>query len=252
MWVRYLRGALRATGTSSWPWTPTPKGTTLNSGRSPILGAGGSSLSSLSRCATGRLRAMGDPKEAIEKPTSPCLRRHAEPLNGSLDTRYVLRAAEEIGRRAQGQATSTSLSSGRLSFRGRSMRWSSRRSARDSGKMPGVISVSPYHPEFLRESTAIKDYYEPGAIVSSVQLDPDDPCGGPRTLVGMSRHLPVEPNVVPIRRPRPSIRQQLLARGQDQLRQRDRQHLQGVGHRQPRGDGHPLRRYAAQHLARPI
>jgi GDP-mannose 6-dehydrogenase len=67
---------------------------------------------------------------------------------------------------------------------------------RTSGMHAGVDFGVAYYPEFLRESTAIKDYYDPGTIVFG-QFEDD--VRSISTLVRLVGHLPVEPIVVPIR-----------------------------------------------------
>jgi len=65
-----------------------------------------------------------------------------------------------------------------------------------SGKKAGVDFGVAYYPEFLREGTAIADYYSPGAIVFG-ELDGDK--RSTETLKALCAHINVEPHVIPIR-----------------------------------------------------
>jgi GDP-mannose 6-dehydrogenase len=67
---------------------------------------------------------------------------------------------------------------------------------RTSGKVPGVDFGVVYYPEFLRESTAINDYYNPGVIVFGAL--PGDNSSIER-LRALCAHLPVAPTVVQMR-----------------------------------------------------
>ncbi len=63
-----------------------------------------------------------------------------------------------------------------------------------SGKMAGTGFGVGYYPEFLRESTAIKDYYDPGLIVFGFM---DEPTGD--RLHDLNKDLPCEIHRVDIR-----------------------------------------------------
>ncbi|MBW9113237.1 UDP-glucose/GDP-mannose dehydrogenase family protein [Rhizobium cauense] len=67
---------------------------------------------------------------------------------------------------------------------------------RASGKIAGREFGVAYYPEFLRESTAIADYYRPGAIVFGQYADDTRSIEALRTLVG---HIGVTPHVIPMR-----------------------------------------------------
>ena len=70
---------------------------TLNQGRSPILEPGLDAIIA-EQVRSGRLKAIGDPREAIaETDVSFVCVGTPSRFNGSLDSGYVLRAAEEIG-----------------------------------------------------------------------------------------------------------------------------------------------------------
>lgn len=63
-----------------------------------------------------------------------------------------------------------------------------------SGKKAGVDFGMGYYPEFLRESTAIEDYYDPGLIVFGA-LDE----GTAKILTDINKNLPCDINVVDLR-----------------------------------------------------
>lgn len=65
-----------------------------------------------------------------------------------------------------------------------------------SGKIAGVDFGVAYYPEFLRESTAIADYYEPGAIVFGQYGDDERSIDVLKAIVA---HINVEPHVIPLR-----------------------------------------------------
>ncbi|RDJ06730.1 nucleotide sugar dehydrogenase [Rhizobium grahamii] len=67
---------------------------------------------------------------------------------------------------------------------------------RASGKVAGRDFGVAYYPEFLRESTAIADYYKPGAIVFGQYADDTRSIDVLRELVGS---IGVTPHVIPMR-----------------------------------------------------
>jgi hypothetical protein len=92
-----------------------------------------------------------------------------------------------------------------------------------SGKIAGKDFGVGYYPEFLRESTAIEDYYDPGLIVFGA-LD-----ARPTILNELNRDLPCVCPRGDLRDRRDGeIHLEHLAGGQGDLRQRDRQHRQGL------------------------
>ncbi|MEK1895455.1 MAG: nucleotide sugar dehydrogenase [Rhizobium sp.] len=64
-----------------------------------------------------------------------------------------------------------------------------------SGKIAGRDFGVAYYPEFLRESTAIADYYKPGAIVFGQYADDTRSIDALKSLV---RHIDVTPHVIPM------------------------------------------------------
>jgi len=65
-----------------------------------------------------------------------------------------------------------------------------------SGKIAGVDFGVAYYPEFLRESSAIADYYKPGAIVFGQFADDTRSI---EVLKSMVAHIGVVPHVIPMR-----------------------------------------------------
>ncbi len=65
---------------------------------------------------------------------------------------------------------------------------------RESGKTAGVDFGMGYYPEFLRESTAIEDYYDPGLIVFGALDD-----GTAEILTEINKDLPCKIHVVDLR-----------------------------------------------------
>jgi GDP-mannose 6-dehydrogenase len=172
------------------------KVTTLNQGRSPILEPGLEPIIA-EQVRSGRLKAIGDPKEAIEETdvSFVCVGTPSR-FNGSLDTGYVLRAAEEIGRALKEKDEFHTVVFRSTILPGTMDQAIIPALARASGKTPGVDFGVGYHPEFLRESTAIKDYYEPGTVIIGA-LDGDD--ATVEVLRDINAAMPVEPKVVPIK-----------------------------------------------------
>lgn len=145
--------------------TSEQKVATINAGRSPIVEEG---LAELIRrgVESGRLRATTHGQQAIENSDLSFVCVGTPSLaNGSLDLTHVVRVCEEIGR-AIGKK--------------RSFHTVVMRSTMLPGSMAGVVipvlenfsgkragegfGVAIY-PEFLREGSAIRDYYEAGTIV---------------------------------------------------------------------------------------
>ena len=143
---------------------------TLNAGRSPIVEPGLEEIIA-AEVAAGRLRAISDPTAAIAGTdiSFVCVGTPSR-FNGSLDTGYVLRAAEEIGARADDEKRrTTSSSSARPSCPAPWRARSSRRSPVPRARRRGVDFGVAYYPEFLRESTAIQRLLRSRARSSSAR-----------------------------------------------------------------------------------
>lgn len=168
----------------------------LNAGQSPIVEPGLDAIIE-EQVANGRLRAVQDPAFAIENTdlTYVCVGTPSR-FNGSLDTGYMLRAAEEIGQALKNKTAFHVVVVRSTVLPGTMEEVVIPALARTSGKTPGVDFGVAYYPEFLRESTAIRDYYDPGAIVFGA-MDEDDL--SIERLRALNSHLPVTPTVVSIK-----------------------------------------------------
>ena len=221
----------------------------VNGGTSPIVEPGLEEILA-DEVRRGRLRAISDRLQAILDTdiTFVCVGTPSR-FNGSLDTGY--RAARRRGdrprAREEGRLPHGRLPldhpaghDGRVDHPDAGARCRARRRASTSGS--GTIPSSCARARRSRTTTT-------RGPSSSARWTDD--AARSRRLADINAAMPVEPKVVPIKTAE-AIKyiNNSLARAQGQLLERDRQHLQGVRHRQPRGDGDPLRRHAAQHLAR--
>lgn len=115
--------------------------------------------------------------------------------NGSLETSFVSRVAQEIG---EGIRKSTNFHS--VVMRSTMLPGTMEQIIipileRSSGKRVGDGFGLAYFPEFLREGSAIADYDEPGAIVFGVDDDPETL----RRLMNIHSKFSVAPQVMSIR-----------------------------------------------------
>jgi len=164
----------------------------VNDGLAPIGEPGLGDLVATA-VASGRLSATRDAAAAVAATdlSIVCVGTPSNP-NGSLDTRYVARVAEEIGAAVAGKPghivviRSTMLPG---TMRDLVIPTLERTSGGIAGKDFGVA----YYPEFLRESTAILDYDDPGTIVFGA-IDERTVTA----LSGLVAHLGVKPIVVDI------------------------------------------------------
>ncbi|MGV6802542.1 MAG: nucleotide sugar dehydrogenase [bacterium] len=169
----------------------------INEGRSPIIEPGLSEIIE-SAVKEGQLRAISSATDAIMT-TDLSLICVGTPSrqNGSLDTKYVEMVSREIGEAlkvkvaAGGDYHSVVMRSTILP--GTMVEIVIPILEEASGLTAGKDFGVGYYPEFLRESTAIKDYYEPGAIVFGA-LDETTA----ERLRYINRDLPVEPQVIDI------------------------------------------------------
>lgn len=137
----------------------------INRGKSPIVEPGLEEL--LKRqVSAGRVRATSDVNGSVSASdlSMICVGTPSQ-KNGGLDLRYVEMVAEQIGealRHAKGRHT--------VVVRSTVLPGTTRQLVipileRASGKKAGVDFGVAVNPEFLRESTAIKDYYDPPMTV---------------------------------------------------------------------------------------
>ncbi|MBJ6124660.1 nucleotide sugar dehydrogenase [Microvirga splendida] len=166
----------------------------LNEGISPIVEPGlGELLQSGIR--NRRLMATSDVREAVNGTdiSFVCVGTPSRP-NGSLDTSYVSAAAEQIGAAIREKNSFHSVVMRSTILPGTMESIVLPALERASGRQAGVGFGVAYYPEFLRESTAISDYYDPGAIIfgrhDQATID---------RLLEIHKIFDVEPRIVSIR-----------------------------------------------------
>jgi GDP-mannose 6-dehydrogenase len=168
----------------------------IANGISPILEPGLTEI--IKECIdNGSLQATHDAEAAVAG-TDMSLVCVGTPsrVNGSLDTAYVLRAAEEIGVAIKKKGAFHSVVVRSTILPGTMESVVIPALERASGLKAGVDFGVGYYPEFLRESTAIADYYNPGAIIIGQYM------GDERTVAKLQEvnsHLPIRPIVIEMR-----------------------------------------------------
>jgi GDP-mannose 6-dehydrogenase len=135
----------------------------VNAGRSTILEEGIGELVA-EQVAAGRLRATTSVADAV-RDTQVSLVAVGTPSrpNGSIDLRYIERVCEQIGEALRGKdraAAGTRWSSAARSCRAPSTPSRSRDRALPRGSARRRLR-RVQQPEFLREGTSIKDFYDP-------------------------------------------------------------------------------------------
>lgn len=146
---------------------------------------------------SGALVATSDYiKAVLDSDVSFCCPGTPSREDGSLDTRYVKTVAEQIGEALKQKQSFhvVVMRSTILPGTVESIVIPALEAA--SGKKAGVDFGVAYYPEFLREGTAIADYYSPGAIVFG-ELEGDK--RSIETLNSLCAHINVEPHIIPIR-----------------------------------------------------
>jgi GDP-mannose 6-dehydrogenase len=145
--------------------TNTTKVAMINDGLSPIVEPGLNDLIAEGR-RTQRLAATADAASAIDgaQVSFVCIQTPSA-ANGSLDLRFVVRVAEEIGTALRDKSEFHV-----VVFRSTMLPTTMERMVlpmleERSGKKAGVDFGVAYHPEFLREGTAIADYSHPPRTV---------------------------------------------------------------------------------------
>ncbi|RYE87713.1 MAG: UDP-glucose/GDP-mannose dehydrogenase family protein [Hyphomicrobiales bacterium] len=116
--------------------------------------------------------------------------------DGSLDTKYVQTVSEQIGQALKQKDDFHVVVMRSTILPGTVESIVIPALEKFSGKKAGVDFGVAYYPEFLREGTAVADYYSPGAIVFG-ELEGD--VRSIETLKSLCAHIPVEPHVIPIR-----------------------------------------------------
>ncbi len=166
----------------------------LNEGISPIVEPGLCELIQ-DGIRSRRLVATSDVREAINSTdlSFVCVGTPSR-SNGSLDTAYVSAAAEQIGAAIREKNSFHSVVMRSTILPGTMESIVLPALERASGRQAGVGFGVAYYPEFLRESTAISDYYDPGAIIfgrhDQATID---------RLLDIHKIFKVEPRVVSIR-----------------------------------------------------
>ncbi|MEI6076513.1 MAG: nucleotide sugar dehydrogenase [Verrucomicrobiota bacterium] len=137
----------------------------INLGKSPIIEEDIDELVAAAR-STGRLSATTDPAPAVKDSdlVIVCVGTPSAP-NGSLSTRYVETVCEQIGALIK-QRTTPLLLVMRSTLIAGSIRSVVLPALEKGagGSLDGKCEVV-FHPEFLREGTSVKDFYDPPKIV---------------------------------------------------------------------------------------
>src|SRR5215208_4743668 len=133
----------------------------INDGKSTIVEAGIGELVRDMR-ATGRLRATTSPHEAVlaSSVSLICVGTPSRP-NGSIDLTYVERVCEQIGEALREKADRHTIVIRSTVMPGTIDGVVIPALERGSGKRAGVDFAVCSNPEFLREGTSIKDFYDP-------------------------------------------------------------------------------------------
>ncbi|WP_284352886.1 nucleotide sugar dehydrogenase [Roseisolibacter agri] len=133
----------------------------VNAGRSTIVEEGIGELVAAMR-ASGRLRATTDVHEAV-RATAVSLIAVGTPsrTNGSIDLRYIERVCEQIGEALRDKAERHTVVVRSTIMPGTIDSVVIPALERTSGKKAGVDFGVCSNPEFLREGTSIKDFYDP-------------------------------------------------------------------------------------------
>ncbi len=137
----------------------------INAGQSPVVEEG---LADLIRqgVEAGRLRATADGAEAIAGTDLSFVCVGTPSLaNGNLDLTFVIRACEEIGRAMATKAGFHAVVVRSTMLPGSTTKVVTPILERFSGKKAGDGFGAAIYPEFLREGSAIRDYYEAATIV---------------------------------------------------------------------------------------
>jgi GDP-mannose 6-dehydrogenase len=133
----------------------------INDGKSTIVEAGIGELVRDMR-ASGRLRATTSPHEAVlaSSVSLVCVGTPSRP-NGSIDLTYVERVCEQIGEALREKADPHTIVIRSTVLPGTIDGVVIPALERGSGKRAGVDFAVCSNPEFLREGTSIKDFYDP-------------------------------------------------------------------------------------------
>ncbi|CAH0342084.1 nucleotide sugar dehydrogenase [Rhizobium sp. CECT 9324] len=138
---------------------------TINNGRAPIVEKGLDPLIEQT-VASGKLRATLDIQDAIASTdvSFVCVGTPSAP-DGSVGLTYVVKACEAIGTAIAAKGSFHSVVVRSTIVPGSMETVCIPALERSTGLIAGKDFGVGYYPEFLRESTAIEDYYDPGLIV---------------------------------------------------------------------------------------
>jgi GDP-mannose 6-dehydrogenase len=137
----------------------------INAGRAPIVENGLDTLIE-SAVVSGKLRATLDIQDAINSTdiSFVCVGTPSA-ADGSVSLKYVIAACEAIGGAIAAKSSYHSVVIRSTIVPGSMDSACVPALERASGLVAGTDFGVGYYPEFLRESTAIEDYYDPGLIV---------------------------------------------------------------------------------------
>ncbi|MEO5925015.1 MAG: nucleotide sugar dehydrogenase [Bryobacteraceae bacterium] len=143
----------------------------INSGRSPIIEVDIDGLIE-THVKSGRLRATTDHVEAIQKTelSFVCVGTPSQ-SNGNLDFSYIRRVCEQIGQALREKADRHTIVIRSTILPGTMRNIVIPVLEESSGKQAGRDFGVCHNPEFLREGSAVKDYYAPPKTVIG-ELDP--------------------------------------------------------------------------------
>jgi GDP-mannose 6-dehydrogenase len=133
----------------------------INAGKPTILEAGIGELVA-EMVAAGRLSATVDAREAIRRSSVSliCVGTPSQP-NGGIDLRYVRRVCEDIGAALRDKPERHTVVVRSTVLPGTTARVVIPALESTSGKKAGTDFGVAMNPEFLREGTSIRDFYEP-------------------------------------------------------------------------------------------
>jgi len=166
----------------------------INSGLSPIVENGLDELIS-DVVKAGKLTATSNVQEAINNTdiSFVCVGTPSAP-DGSVGLKYVESVCEDIGKALSNKDGHHSVVIRSTIVPGSCEGTCIPTLEKASGKKAGVDFGMGYYPEFLRESTAIEDSYDPGLVVFGTL---DDVTKG--HLTDLNKDLPCEMNMVDLR-----------------------------------------------------
>lgn len=144
----------------------------INQGQCPIVEADIAEITA-SAVGAGRLRATDEPEQAVlETDLSFVCVGTPSQINGNLDLRYVRRICEQIGQAIKRKAARHTVVIRSTIVPGTMRQVVIPTLEEFSGKKAGADFGVCHNPEFLREGTAVKDFYSPPKTVIG-QLDPE-------------------------------------------------------------------------------